>query len=106
MGTFHQLEKMSQIVPDCREFDVTLSRRMRIRLLNLSESALNVVEDTLNDPDARRADKLRAAKLVGDWVGIGTPARHPSGLFISIPDRLEEVFAVKLAPPLPPPTPL
>lgn len=87
-------------VADCNdEFDLTLSRRMAIRLLNLSEAALGAVEETLSDHDARRADKLRAAKLVGDWLGLGSSARHPSGMFVAIPDRLEEVFAIKLADP-------
>jgi hypothetical protein len=87
-------------ITDCREFDLTLSRRMAIRLLNLSHTALNVVEDTLLDPDARRTDKLRAAKLVGDWIGLGSQARHPSGDFVSVPSRVEQVFATRLAPPV------
>jgi hypothetical protein len=65
---------------------------MAIRLLNLSHTALNVVEDTLLDPDARRTDKLRAAKLVGDWIGLGSQARHHSGDFVSVPSRVEQVL--------------
>jgi hypothetical protein len=83
-------------------FDIGLSRRMAIRLLNLSEAALGAVEECLNDPDARRTDKLRAAALIGDWLGLGSPARHPSGQFIAIPDRLQEVFAIDLVPSPPP----
>lgn len=83
---------------DTDSFDIGLTRRMAIRLLNLSEAALGAVEDTLTDPDARRADKLRAAALLGDWLGLGSSARHPSGLFVSIPDRLQEVFAIDLIP--------
>lgn len=92
--------KMSQKCRDNSDnFDIGLSRRMAIRLLNLSEAALGAVEGTLTDPDARRADKLRAAALIGDWLGLGSSARHPSGLFVSIPDRLQEVFAIDLVPP-------
>ena len=91
-------------VADCDKFDMTLSRRMAIRLLNLSEAALGAVEDTLNDPDARRADKLRAAKLVGDWLGMGTASKHPSGDLVAAPRRVEQVFGVSLVN-SPPPKP-
>jgi hypothetical protein len=98
--------KMSQKCRDNSDrFDIGLSRRMAIRLLNLSEAALNTVEETLLDPDARRTDKLRAAALIGDWLGLGSPVRHPSGLFVSIPDRLQEVFAIDLVPSPPHPDP-
>lgn len=87
---------------DCRnKFDMTLSRRMAIRLLNLSEAALNAVEDTLSDPDARRTDKLRAAKLVGDWLGLNG-VRNAGGGFIPTSRRVEEVFGVSLTPQKPP----
>ncbi len=48
------------------EFDLSFSRRMAIRLVKLSEAALDAVEDCLRDPDARRADKLRAASMIVD----------------------------------------
>lgn len=96
--------KMSHFCRDNSDrFDIGLSRRVAVRLLNLSEMALEAVESTLSDPDARRADKLRAAALVGDWLGLGSPARHPSGMYVSIADRLGEVFAVDLVPSSPPP---
>jgi hypothetical protein len=78
------------------KFDIGLSRRMAIRLLNLSDAALTAVEDCLSDPDARRADKLRAAALVGDWLGL-SGARHPSGDFVAVPRRVEQTFGVRLA---------
>lgn len=94
-------QSMAKNVTNCRDkFDFNLSRRMAIRLLNLSEVALDAVEATLTDPDARRSDKLRAAKLVGDWLGLGSAARHASGNFVSVPSRVEQVFATQLAPPV------
>ena len=90
------------ITPDIeatREFDFNLSRRMAIRLLNLSESALDVVETTLKDPEVRRSDKLRAAKLVGDWLGLGVTRKQGTGVIVSTESRMEELFGVKLKQP-------
>ena len=33
--------------------------------------ALEAVRDILQDPDSRNCDRLKAAALVGDWVGLG-----------------------------------
>lgn len=79
-------------------FDAEFSFKVTARLLRLTESVLDVVEETLNDPDTRRSDKLGAAKLVGDWVGLKAPPRYPSGAFISVPHRIGQVFTVPTSP--------
>jgi transcriptional regulator with XRE-family HTH domain len=89
-------QSVAKTVATSEKFDIGLSRRMAIRLLNLSDAALTAVEDCLSDPDARRADKLRAAALVADWLGL-SGARHPSGDFVAVPRRVEQVFGVRLA---------
>jgi DNA-binding transcriptional regulator YiaG len=61
----------------CRDkFDLTFSRKTAIRLMNLAALALNTLEEVLANPDARPADKLRAAKILGDWLDVGAPARY------------------------------
>lgn len=80
------------------EFDLSLSRRMAIRLVNLSEAALDAVEDCLNDPDARRADKLRAASMIVDWLGLRNTFVTP------VQGRVEKCLKVQLTPPKPRPS--
>jgi hypothetical protein len=58
------------------KLDLGFSRRMAIRLMNLSTAAVDALEEILSNPDARATDKLRAAKILGDWVGVGAPARY------------------------------
>ncbi len=38
---------------------------------DLVDDALEAVREILQDPDSRNADKLKAAMLVGTWVGLG-----------------------------------
>ena len=79
------------------EFDLTLSRRIAIRLLNLSEAAIGAVENTLSDPDTSTANKLKAAKIAGDWLGLGADASLYSEP--SIIRRAERAFDTEFLPP-------
>jgi len=38
---------------------------------DLVADALQAVRNVLQDPDSRNADRLKAAALVGEWVGLG-----------------------------------
>lgn len=42
---------------------------------DLVDDALTAVKDILQDPDSRNVDRLKAAALVGDWVGLGDRER-------------------------------
>lgn len=50
--------------------ELTLTARTAARLLNLSELAISAVEDVLSDGDSSPMSKLRAAQIVGKWVGF------------------------------------
>lgn len=96
-------EPIAKNVAVCRDkFDLTLSRRTAIRLMNLSCTALDAVEAVLNNPDARPADKLRAAKIVGDWLNVGAPARYIVELSTCSPSFLERRNS-EVPPSSPPP---
>jgi predicted transcriptional regulator len=41
-----------------------------IKLLRLSGKSLDCLEQIIDNPDTRTADKLTACKIVGDWVGF------------------------------------
>lgn len=75
------------------DFDLSVSRRTAIRLLKLSESAITAIEECLANPDARTADKLKAAQIAGFWLGIGA---YPQNC-LSVIERVERTFSVSLA---------
>ena len=79
------------------QFDVTLSRRVAIRLLHLSETAIAAVEDTLSNPDTSTANKLKAAKIAGDWLGLGENATMYAET--SLIRRAEQAFDTEFLPP-------
>lgn len=84
----HDLSTPSSCISE--RFDATTTRQTALRLMKLSEAAIAVVEDTLSNPYVKQADKLKAAQIVGDWLGLGaTPAN-----FISITERVERTFSI------------
>ncbi len=50
--------------------DLKITSKLAIKLLSLTELAMESVENCLADPDTKTADKLKAAQLVGNWVGL------------------------------------
>jgi transcriptional regulator with XRE-family HTH domain len=42
-----------------------------LKVEDLIPDALKAVQEILQDPDSRNADRLKAAALVGEWVGLG-----------------------------------
>ena len=50
--------------------DLKITSKLAIKLLNLTESAMNSVGNCLIDPDTKTSDKLKAAQLVGSWLGL------------------------------------
>jgi transcriptional regulator with XRE-family HTH domain len=42
---------------------------------DLVEDALSAIQNILIDPDTRVCDRIKAASLVGQWVGLGQPAK-------------------------------
>lgn len=76
---------------DSEGFDEAVASRTALRLMKLSEAAIGAVEDCLSNPYVKTSDKLKAAQIVGDWLGLGaTPAN-----FISITERVERTFSVR-----------
>lgn len=53
------------------------SRRQPSKLTpeDLVEDALSAIQNILIDPDTRVCDRIKAASLVGQWVGLGQPAK-------------------------------
>jgi transcriptional regulator with XRE-family HTH domain len=41
-----------------------------LQLLKLSGKSLDCLEEILNNPDTRTADRLKACQIVGEWVGF------------------------------------
>lgn len=63
------LEKVASL-KDGDELDLTISSRMAIHLISLTEKSLLALDDCLTSPDVRTADKIKAAELVGQWAGL------------------------------------
>lgn len=63
------LENVANLNPG-ETVDLKITSRLAIRLLNLTQLAVSSLEDCLTDPNARRADKLKAVQLIGDWMGL------------------------------------
>ncbi|MDJ0733253.1 MAG: helix-turn-helix domain-containing protein [Nostocaceae cyanobacterium] len=79
-----ELEKIATLKPD-ETLDLTITSRMAIRLLNVTEKAIASIEDCLTNPDTRQADKLKAAQIVGNWVGLNS--KYGSAL-----DQVSRIF--------------
>ncbi|MUG98748.1 hypothetical protein F7734_43235 [Scytonema sp. UIC 10036] len=69
------LERIANLEPG-ETLDLTISSRMAIRLLNLAEIALATVEDCLTNSDIKPSDRLKAAQIVGQWVGLDDKDRR------------------------------
>ncbi|MBE9216302.1 helix-turn-helix domain-containing protein [Plectonema cf. radiosum LEGE 06105] len=63
------LEKVASL-KSSDELDLTVSSRMALHLINLTEKSLLALDDCLTDPDVRTVDKIKAAELVGKWTGL------------------------------------
>jgi DNA-binding MarR family transcriptional regulator len=50
---------------------VNSHEKRRERLEKLLDKAVDMLEATLDNPDARTVDKLKACQLIGDWSGAG-----------------------------------
>lgn len=77
-----QLEKVASL-KNGDELDLTLSSKMALHLINLSEKSLATLDACLTDPDVRTVDKLKAVQLIGEWVGLkeGNVLRQILGKF-------------------------
>ena len=75
---------------DCERFDEDVARLTALRLLKLSAKAITAIEDTLDNPYVKQSDKLKAAQLVGDWLGLGATPQN----FLSITERVEQTFSI------------
>ena len=63
------LKKIASVPAEqCIGFD--MSQNTARRLLNLADSAIKAVEVVLQSPDSSDVNKLKAAQLVGKWVGL------------------------------------
>ncbi|MEO0842275.1 MAG: helix-turn-helix domain-containing protein [Cyanobacteria bacterium J06633_8] len=63
------LEKIA-VAQSSQSVAVNIPQRLAVRLLNLTESAISGVEECLKNPYSSDASKLKAAQLVGKWVGL------------------------------------
>ena len=63
------LEKVAELQSG-DELDMTLSSKMALHLLKLTEKSLCALDDCLTNPDVRSADKIKAAQLIGEWTGL------------------------------------
>ncbi|MFL9458055.1 helix-turn-helix domain-containing protein [Tolypothrix campylonemoides VB511288_2] len=88
--TISVLEKVAKIEPN-QTLDLSLSSRLAIRLLNLTEVAIATVEDCLTNVDAKPTDRLKAAEMVARWVGLDDKERR------SIFSQVTESCDAKLA---------
>ncbi|MUH00090.1 helix-turn-helix domain-containing protein [Scytonema sp. UIC 10036] len=73
--TISVLEKVANIEPN-QTLDLSLSSRLAIRLLNLTESAIATVEECLTNVDVKPTDRLKAAEMVARWVGLDDKERR------------------------------
>lgn len=49
---------------------------IQARIKNLLPLAIATLEEVMQNPDRRVADKLRAADIIGKWSGIATPQQQ------------------------------
>lgn len=63
------LEKAANL-QNSNKLDLTITSRMAVNLLKLTEKSLSVLDDCLSDSDVRKADKLKAIQLIGEWSGL------------------------------------
>ncbi|NJM20811.1 MAG: hypothetical protein HC907_19880 [Richelia sp. SM1_7_0] len=64
------VERIGTDVDRQGNIEVTITSRTAIRLLNLAESAINAVGNTLRNPDSSDVSRIRAAELAGRWTGL------------------------------------
>jgi hypothetical protein len=83
--------------------EIILSRSVAVRLIRLADAAIGAVETVLADPDATYATKLKAAKIAGDWLGLGLS--HPYAEK-SLLRRAGDAFECEFLPPRPEPLPI
>jgi len=50
--------------------DIPTSESLYLRLMGLSQAALNVTEEILLNPDSTDLSRLKAASLIGQWTGL------------------------------------
>ena len=50
--------------------DLKITSQLAIKLLSLTNLAINSVENCLINPDVKTSDKLKAAQLIGIWLGL------------------------------------
>lgn len=50
--------------------DIPTSESLYLRLMGLSQAALNVTEEVLLNPDSSDLSRLKAATLIGQWTGL------------------------------------
>lgn len=70
------LKQISETEPG-QNIELTMTSRIATRLLNLTERAVIAVEDCLEDSNVSYAVKLKAADLVGQWVGLKDNKTYP-----------------------------
>lgn len=70
------LKQISETEPG-QNIELTMTSRIAVRLLNLTERAVVAVEDCLQDSNCSYAVKLKAADLVGQWVGLKNNDAYP-----------------------------
>ncbi|MEM6751479.1 MAG: helix-turn-helix domain-containing protein [Cyanobacteria bacterium P01_C01_bin.38] len=56
--------------PIGESIELNLTARIAVRLLNLTEVAIDTVEEVLTNGDATHGNKLKAAQMVAQWVGL------------------------------------
>jgi hypothetical protein len=83
--------------------EMILTRSVAIRLLNLADAAIGAVEEILANPDSSSANRLKAAKIAGDWLGLGI--NHPYAEK-SLLRRAGDAFECEFLPPRPEPLPI
>lgn len=63
------LEKIASVLTE-QSIGINMSQNTARRLLNLADSAIKAVEAVLQSSDSSDVNKLKAAQLVGKWVGL------------------------------------
>jgi hypothetical protein len=86
-----------------QDTEIILSRSVAIRLIRLADAAIGAVEAVLNDPDATYPTRLKAAKIAGDWLGLGIQSPYAEK---SLLRRAGDAFECDFLPPRPEPLPI
>jgi hypothetical protein len=83
--------------------EIILSRSVAVRLVRLADAAIGAVEEILASPDASTANRLKAAKIAGDWLGLGISQPYAEK---SLLRRAGDAFECEFLPPRPEPLPI